>query len=86
MNLELLAAFSGVIASAAYFPEALKLYRNKSAHDISLVTFGIWTAYSVIWLAYGVYLGILPIILTYTVAVAGVVTVMSLSIYYKLRR
>ncbi|MEX2043270.1 MAG: PQ-loop domain-containing transporter [Patescibacteria group bacterium] len=85
MTVELFAAISGVAASAAYFPEALKLYRNKSAHDISLITFSIWFTFSIIWLFYGIHLGEIPVIITYSVAVVGVSLVFGLSIYYDRR-
>ncbi|MDP9211754.1 MAG: PQ-loop domain-containing transporter [bacterium] len=86
MNVELFAAVSGVIASAAYFPEALKIYRNKSAHDISLITFSIWFMFSIVWLFYGIHLGELPVVLTYSIALVGVSLVFGLSIFYDQRK
>jgi uncharacterized protein with PQ loop repeat len=85
MSVELLAAISGVIAAGAYFPEAVKLYRLKEAHDISLITFGIWFAYEVIWLLYGIHLHQVPIVLNYSVGVVGVSSVLGLSLYYDRR-
>lgn len=79
---EILASISGVIAAAAYIPEIIKILRLKEAHDLSMVTFGIWLTHSLIWFGYGLSLGQLPVILYYSLGTIGAATVVGLSIYY----
>lgn len=80
-----LASISGVIAAGAYIPEIIKLLRLKEAHELSWVTFGIWTAHSVIWLLYGISIGQVPIILYNVLGLIGAGTVFILAIVYSRR-
>lgn len=51
-GLGLVAGFFGTFASA---PQALKIWRTKSAHDVSLSMFLMALAGAVLWAAYGVF-------------------------------
>lgn len=56
----------GVIAAIqttfAFFPQALKVYKSKSAADISLPTFLMFTSGVVCWLVYGFLIASPPMI------------------------
>jgi MtN3 and saliva related transmembrane protein len=54
--------FSGFCTTAAFVPQAYKVWKTKSAKDISLLMFLIFTTGVASWLVYGVLTNNLPII------------------------
>ncbi|MBS3086476.1 hypothetical protein J4422_02130 [Candidatus Pacearchaeota archaeon] len=81
--LNLLVTLMGVLMSLGHFPQAYKIYKRKSSKDISLVTYSIFTFGSIIWLAYGITLNQLPIVITFIIAVIGTLSVMILALKYR---
>ena len=73
----------GFLMSIGYFPQAIRIYRKKSAEDISLSTFSVLSIGTLTWLLYGFYLHDWPIILSFMLGVIGSWSVLILSIYYK---
>ena len=86
MTYEVWVSFSGTVAAFAYLPEAMKIFRNKSVRDISLLTFGIWGVFEVSWFIYGVKIDNLPIMLANGVGSVGAVTVLLLYFHYRISR
>jgi len=73
--LNVLGFVAGVLTTAAFIPQVLKIWRSRSARDISLGMYTVFTSGVVLWLVYGVALGSMPII------VANVLTlVLSLAV------
>ncbi len=60
------------LTSIAFIPQTVRNFRSKNVGDLSFTTFGTFTAGVVMWLAYGLMIGSLPVILanTFTLAVA----------------
>ena len=58
----------GIIASFGMIPQLLKIYRRKSAEDISITTNLCFLFSSIVWILYGIELNVLPIILTRSIA------------------
>lgn len=58
----------GLMASActmsAFVPQAVKTYRSGSAADLSAGTYALLTGGAVLWLAYGLSIGDVPVVLT----------------------
>jgi MtN3 and saliva related transmembrane protein len=73
----------GVLMSLGHFPQAYKIYKNRSAKDISIVTYSIFTLGAVVWLAYSVVLQEWPIIASFIVGVIGAGSVLALAIRYR---
>ena len=69
------------ITTASFLPQVLKLWRTKSAGDVSVSTFGMISLGVSTWLVYGLILGDLPIILA-----NGSTLIMSLSVVILARR
>ena len=63
----LIAAFCTTLA---FLPQVIKIWKTKSAGDLSLVTFTVFTFGVALWLVYGVLTDDLPVIL------ANIVTLM----------
>lgn len=56
----LIAAFCTTLA---FLPQVIKIWKTKSAGDLSLVTFTVFTFGVALWLVYGVLTDDLPVIL-----------------------
>jgi MtN3 and saliva related transmembrane protein len=61
-----LASIAGIAMSLANYSQAYKIYKTKSAEDISVLTYMILLAGGIIWLIYGIVIRNLPIIITYS--------------------
>lgn len=67
--LYVLASVSGVFLAFGALPQALKIFKSKSAKDISPVTYFIVVVGGFIWVLYGLEIGNLPIILSNIVGI-----------------
>lgn len=59
---ELLGLVAGTLTSLAFLPQVLKTWQSRSASDISLGMFLLFTTGVALWLVYGLLRGELPII------------------------
>jgi MtN3 and saliva related transmembrane protein len=55
---------AGLLTTLAFVPQVTKVWRSKSARDVSLKMFLVFSAGVGLWLAYGILLGEWPIIVT----------------------
>ncbi|MFA4890311.1 MAG: SemiSWEET family transporter [Candidatus Paceibacterota bacterium] len=69
--IEILALIAGVAMSFASYPQIFKIYKAKSAQNISLITFSIFLFGCIIWIIYGVSIKNQPIILSYSIGLLG---------------
>ncbi len=77
----LLGLVAGTLTTAAFVPQVMKTWRTRSAHDVSLGMFAIFAAGVLLWLAYGVYIESLPIMIANSITLA----LASAMIVFKLR-
>ena len=61
--IEILATILGVITGLANVPQIIKILKNRSARDISIITNLIFIISSVVWLLYGFQLNNYPLII-----------------------
>lgn len=54
---EWLGLLAGTLTTIAFVPQAARVWRTRSAADISLATFLLFLAGTVLWLAYGLATG-----------------------------
>jgi MtN3 and saliva related transmembrane protein len=59
-----LAVIFGTLIGIANFPQAFKIFKRKSAKDISILSVSIFFTGSFIWTLYGIELKNFPIIIT----------------------
>jgi MtN3 and saliva related transmembrane protein len=78
--LNILGFVAGVLTTAAFIPQVVKIWKTRSARDISLVMYTVFTSGVVLWLVYGLALGSMPIIVAnvFTLVLALAVLVMKL--------
>ena len=78
--LEILATGFGIGTGIANIPQIIKIFRNKSAKDISIITMTIFLLSSIVWLLYGIELSSFALIsanilyvITYVIIIFGFV-------------
>ena len=59
-----MAAIFGTVSGIANFPQAYKIFKRKSAKDISILTYSILLTGAIIWVLYGIEIGNFPIVIT----------------------
>ncbi len=71
---------AGLLTTASLIPQALKIWKSKSAKDISLKMFAAFSAGVALWLVYGILQKEIPIILWNAVSLvlAGAILAMKL--------
>ena len=81
--LKILVAVVGVLMSLSYFPQAYLIYKNKSARDVSLLSFSIFAFGTVVWVIYGFALNDMSIVASFSLGVIGSWLVLALKLIYK---
>ena len=68
------------LTTISFLPQVIKVWRSRSARDISLATYGMFTAGAALWLLYGVAIHSMPVELAnaITVVLAAAVLVAKL--------
>ncbi len=71
---------AAVCTTVAYAPQAIKTWRTRSTKDISLGMFVLMVTGIVLWLAYGLMIGDVPLIAAnlVTLSLAGTILVLKL--------
>lgn len=59
-----LGILAGVLTTTAFAPQAIKAWRSRSTADVSLAMFLMLVTGICLWLAYGIIIGDLPLILS----------------------
>ena len=80
MNAHWIGALASVLTTVSFIPQVWRVWKTRSARDLSLPMYLIFTTGVALWLAYGVMLGSWPIIVgnAITVVLAGIVLAMKL--------
>jgi MtN3 and saliva related transmembrane protein len=77
---EIIGLAAGLLTTVAFVPQVTKVWKERSAKDLSLKTFIAFTTGVVLWLVYGVMLGKMPMILWngVTLVLVGAILAMKL--------
>jgi len=80
MNAHWIGALASVLTTISFIPQVWRVWKTRSARDLSLPMYLIFTTGVALWLVYGVMLGSWPIIVgnAITVVLAGIVLAMKL--------
>jgi MtN3 and saliva related transmembrane protein len=73
---------AGALTTVAFVPQVTKVWRTKSAHDVSLKMFMVFSAGVALWLAYGILLGEWPIILTNAATLVLALAILTMKLRY----
>ena len=77
---------AAVLTTIAYIPQVVKIYRTKSARDVSLRMFSLLATGVSLWLVYGIMMRSAPLIFANFVTLALSLTVLGLKIKYERAR
>jgi MtN3 and saliva related transmembrane protein len=80
MNIDLIGMVAGTLSTFAFVPQVWRIWRTRSARDLSLPMYLIFAAGVALWFVYGLLLGAMPIIVCngLTLLLAGTVLAMKL--------
>ena len=76
----LLGTMAGTLTTIAFIPQALKTWRSRSAKDISLGMFVLFSTGVLLWLVYGIALGEWPIIIANAITLALALMILALKV------
>lgn len=62
--LYILATIFGTLSGIANFPQVYRIFKRKSAKDISIITYGFLLLGALTWIFYGIEIKNFPIIIT----------------------
>ena len=69
--------------SLGYFPQIWKIIKTKSAKDIAVPSYIIFSVGTATWLCYGVYMHDITIVLSFALGVVGSWTILALTFLYR---
>lgn len=75
-----LGLLAGAFTTIAFMPQATRIWRRRSAKDISLFGTSLFTVGITLWLLYGIELGALPIIIANAVTLALNLSILALKL------
>ena len=78
---EMVGYIGGVMSSISFLPQVLKIWKTKSAEDLSMLTLIFLTSNITLWLTYGVLIDSTPLWLTNAIVLAMVLCL----IYFKIK-
>ena len=78
MNSDLIGAVASTLTTVAFVPQVWRAWKTRSARDLSLPMYLIFTTGVALWFVYGLLLGAMPIIVgnAVTLVLAGAVLAM----------
>ena len=73
---------AATLTTIAFVPQVTKIWKTKSAKDVSLGMFVVFCTGVALWLAYGIMLGELPIIVANTITLVLGLAIVAMKIRY----
>ena len=80
---ELIGLLAGFCTTLSLVPQLHRMWKAKSAHDLSLAMFFVFGLGVVLWLLYGIGIRSLAVITTNSVSLVLVVVIYSLAVHYE---
>jgi len=78
----LVGSVAAVCTTGAFVPQVVRVWRLKSAGEISLTTFSVFAFGTLVWLVYGLLIGSVPVILANAVTLVLALTIVLLKLNY----
>jgi MtN3 and saliva related transmembrane protein len=80
--LDLIGSAAALATTVSFLPQLFRVWQRKSARDISLTMFLLFSFGLVCWLIYGIGLGSMPIIVANIVTLTLALAILVLKLYY----
>lgn len=78
--IEIIGFIAACLTTSSFLPQALKIWRSRSARDVSLVMYLMMAAGSAMWLTYGLLIGSPSLMVANSTALALVVCILGLKL------
>jgi MtN3 and saliva related transmembrane protein len=82
-NSDVLGMIAGTLTTVSFVPQVLKIWRSRSAGDISFGMFLLFSLGVVLWLMYGIAIHSLPVIVSNVVTLVLSVSIIVMKLYFK---
>ncbi len=82
-SINIFGSLAGILTTIAFFPQAIKTWKSKSAGDISLSMFTLFSVGVFLWIVYGIGIGSVPVVIANTITFVLAVTILVFKIKYK---
>ena len=79
---ESLGFIAGALVTCSLIPQLIRVFKLKSAREISMLFTCLLLLGIIFWMAYGIYLGLPPVIIWNAIAAALVATLLSAKLKY----
>jgi MtN3 and saliva related transmembrane protein len=83
MNIEFVGYVAAILTTIAFVPQVLQIYRTKSAKDVSLAMFLLFTTGVSLWLCYGISIKSVPMIAANTITLFLAITILYFKYKYR---
>ena len=74
---------AGTLTTAAFFPQVLKIWKSRSAADISLGMFVLFSIGVLLWIVYGFSIGSVPVVLANSITLVLSLAIVVFKIRFK---
>ncbi|MCP9752143.1 SemiSWEET family sugar transporter [Ferruginibacter sp. HRS2-29] len=81
MNPDIIGYIGGIFSSVSFLPQVIKIWKTKSATDLSMPTLLLLTCNVTLWLSYGISISNRPLWITNAIVLSMVLAM----IYFKIR-
>lgn len=83
MTEEIIGYAGAVISSVSFMPQVIKIWKTKSAHDLSMITLFLLSANAALWSLYGILKDAKPLWITNVLMLAMVLLMIVFKILYR---
>jgi MtN3 and saliva related transmembrane protein len=80
---ELIGSLAGSCTTISLLPQLLRIWRAKSARDVSLAMFAVFSIGILLWLVYGIGVGSPAVIATNAASLLMAMAILGLSVHYQ---
>jgi MtN3 and saliva related transmembrane protein len=82
VSVDLLGIVAGALTTAAFVPQAWRIWKTRSVRDLSLPMYAIFTTGVALWLVYGIQIGSLPVVASNAVTLLLAAAVLAMKLKY----
>lgn len=79
---ELLGFLAGALTTGSFIPQLIRVFKLKSAHEISMLFTALLMVGIILWLTYGIYFRLPPVIFWNAISTALIATLMGAKLKY----
>ena len=85
-EINLIGSIAAICTTISFLPQLIRVYRLKSAHEISLTMFLVYSFGVFLWLLYGIFIRSFPVIVANAISVVLSLAILALKIRYDRQR